>query len=249
MAHTFLKPLVIISALIIACHPINATNDSTINYRFEWKQTILPAALIATGSIALAPGVIRHASRSITESVIDMRGNHPRIEADDYIQYIPVISAFALGCTGIKARHDLVDRTFIVATSYAAMGLLVNIPKRLVDEKRPSFGGHNSFPSGHTATAFMGAELVRIEYGNAYGAGAYAIATAVGFMRMYNGRHWLSDIVAGAGVGILSARLGEWSCRFWQKLLKRPQSSAQIAVIPALSPIHSTFGASITCIF
>lgn len=55
----------------------------------------------------------------------------------------------------------------------------------------------------------MGAELVRIEYGGWYGAGAYAVAAGVGFMRMYNGRHWLHDVVAGAGVGILSARIGE----------------------------------------
>lgn len=53
--------------------------------------------------------------------------------------------------------------------------------------------------SGHTATVFIGAELVRIEYGGWYGAGAYTIATGVAFMRMYNGRHWLHDVVAGAG--------------------------------------------------
>ena len=55
----------------------------------------------------------------------------------------------------------------------------------------------------------MGAELVRMEYGGWYGIGAYTIAVGVGFMRMYNGRHWLHDVVAGAGVGILSARVGE----------------------------------------
>ena len=48
-----------------------------------------------------------------------------------------------------------------------------------------------------------------IEYGGGSGAGAYAVAAGVGFMRMYNGRHWLHDVVAGAGVGILSARIGE----------------------------------------
>ena len=140
-------------------------------------------------------------SRNVTRSAIGIRGDGRRLEFDDYIQYLPVAGSLMLGCAGIKARHSFRDRVFIVATSYAALAVLTNIPKLCIDEKRPEFSGHNSFPSGHTATVFMGAELVRIEYGGWYGAGAYAVAAGVGFMRMYNGRHWLHDVVAGGGWG------------------------------------------------
>ena len=203
------------------CDSLSVNNRNIENYQFEWRQTILPASLIGVGAVALAPSFIRNGSRNITNNVIDIRGNNKRLEFDDYIQYLPVASSLMLGCAGVKAKHSFRDRTFIIATSYATLAVLTNVPKFCIDEKRPEFAGHNSFPSGHTATVFMGAELVRIEYGSWYGIGAYTIATGIGFMRMYNGRHWLHDVVAGAGIGILSARVGEWSCQLWQKSFKR----------------------------
>ena len=66
----------------------------------------------------------------------------------------------------------------------------------------------------------MGAELMREEYGNAWGAGAYVIAGGVAFLRMYNDRHWLNDVIAGAGVGILAARIGYWLLPLERKLFR-----------------------------
>ena len=67
-----------------------------------------------------------------------------------------------------------------------------------------------SFPSGHTGTAFLGAELVRKEYGWGWGSAAYAVASTTAVLRMYNNEHWLSDVIAGAGLGILCANVGTW---------------------------------------
>mgnify|MGYP003199246539 CR=1 FL=1 len=64
-----------------------------------------------------------------------------------------------------------------------------------------------SFPSGHTATAFMTATMLTKEYGHIspwIGIGAYSVATATGLMRMANNKHWLSDVLTGAGIGILA---------------------------------------------
>lgn len=217
------------------------------NYKFQWKQTILPATLIAAGSVALAPGFIRNGSRSLTDDIISLRGQNRRLEFDDYVQYLPVAGSLLLGCSGIEARHSFVDRCFIVATSYAALGVLTNIPKFCIDERRPEYAGHNSFPSGHTATAFMGAELIRIEYGICYGVGAYTVAAGIGFLRMYNGRHWFHDVVAGAGVGILSARIGEWSCGLWQKLLGTGRHT-RLAFTPVAVPFGvKYYGVALTC--
>lgn len=234
------------------CDSLSANNRSIENYKFKWQQTILPVSLIGVGAVALAPSFIRNGSRNITNSVIDIRGNNRRLEFDDHIQYLPVASSLMLGCTGIKAKHSFRDRAFIVVTSYATLAVLTNIPKCCIDEKRPEFTGHNSFPSGHTATVFMGAELVRIEYGGWYGVGAYTLATGVGFMRMYNGRHWLHDVVAGAGVGILSARVGEWSCQLWQKIFqKRRKKENNLVFTPIAIPVNGGgyYGCSMGCIF
>lgn len=156
-----------------------------------------------------------------------------------------------LGCTGVKAKHSFRDRFFIFAISYATLAVLTNVPNFCIDEKRPEFAGHNSFPSGHTATAFIGAELVRIEYGGWYGIGAYTIAAGIGFMRMYNGRHWLHDVVAGAGVGILSARVGEWSCRLWQKVFQTSgKKENNLVFTPVAIPVNGGYyGLTMECFF
>lgn len=230
---------------------LSISSASRRNYEFEWRQTILPASLIGVGAVALAPSFIRNGSREITYGVLDIRGNHKRLGFDDYIQYLPVASSLMLGCVGVKAKHSFWDRVLIISTSYATLAVLTNVPKFCIDEKRPEFAGHNSFPSGHTATVFMGAELVRIEYGGWYGVGAYAIATGVGFMRMYNGRHWLHDVVAGAGVGILSARVGEWSCQLWQKVFKRREKAENSFVFtPIALPVDGGYyGLNVGCCF
>lgn len=232
------------------CDSLSVSNRSNVNYKFGWRQAILPASLIGAGAMALAPGFIRNGSHSITNSVIDMRGRSKRLEFDDNIQYLPVAGSLMLGCAGVRARHSFRDRAFIVVASYATLGVLVNIPKYCIDEKRPEFAGHNSFPSGHTATVFMGAELVSIEYGGWYGIGAYTIATGVGFMRMYNGRHWLHDVVAGAGVGIVSARVGEWSCRFWQKVFQKRGEESNLVLFPVVFPVNGGhYGFAMGCVF
>lgn len=206
--------------------------------RIEWRQAILPASLIGAGAVALVPGFVRDGSRDVTDGVIDMRGSNGRLWVDDYVQYLPVAGSLVLGCSGVRGRHSFRERTLIVCSSYAALAVLTNVPKLCVNEKRPEFEAENSFPSGHTATAFMGAELVRMEYGGWYGLGAYAVAAGVGFMRMYNGRHWLHDVVAGAGVGILSARIGEWSALLWRNVLAvRGKGHRDFVLTPVASPV------------
>lgn len=210
------------------------------NYKFALRQAILPVSLIGLGTISLAPPTFMNkTSRHITNAVIDMRCNGSRFVIDDYVQYVPLTGSLLLGNIGVKARHSFRDRLFVFATSYATLGVLTNIPKFCIHEERPEFVSHNSFPSGHTATAFMGAELVRIEYGGWYGVGAYTIAVGVGVMRMYNGRHWFHDVVAGAGVGILSARLGEWSCKFWQKVFQEKKKN--LVFLPVTVPVNGGY--------
>ena len=93
------------------------------------------------------------------------------------------------------------------------MGTTVYAVKNITKVQRPDGSGSNSFPSGHTATAFAAAEFMRQEYKDAspwYGIAGYAAAMATGILRLYNNKHWVSDVVAGAGVGILSTKLAYW---------------------------------------
>lgn len=236
----------LILSLLIALPTLRAAEpDSTYHYRPTWQSFVLPAALITAGAAAVPSGWLHNKVFNASDQIRALRSGGPRIVQDDYLQYFPLTASVALGCAGIPAKHNLRDRVLILATSYAALGILTQGPKHLINEKRPEFNAYNSFPSGHTATAFMGAELVRMEYGPWWGTGAYAIASGVGFMRVYNGWHWLNDVVAGAGVGILSARLGQWSTHLWSKWLDKQPLNATLT--PIITPRHT--GLTLAAVF
>ncbi len=127
------------------------------------------------------------------------------------------MSVYALNGLGVKGNNNFRDRTFILATSYLLMGSTVAILKNTTHVMRPDGSSDNSFPSGHTATAFMGAEFLYQEYKDVsvwYGVAGYTVAAATGFFRMYNDRHWLTDVAAGAGIGMLSTKVAYWSYPF-----------------------------------
>ncbi len=97
------------------------------------------------------------------------------------------------------------------AFSAAIMAAAVNGIKYTVARPRPDGSRNNSFPSGHTATAFMAATMFHKEYGWRnpwYSIGGYTAAAVTGVSRIMNNRHWMTDVMAGAAIGIGSVHLG-----------------------------------------
>lgn len=200
--------------------------------RASLKKAIVPVAMTGVGLFGVWNGWAHNVNDDVRTGMEKMRGdNYCRV--DDYLQYLPTVANMGLGLVGVKSKHDLKERTAITATAYLLMAAMVNGMKYTVREKRPDTNARNSFPSGHTATAFMGAELVRMEYGNGIGAAAYVTAGAVAFLRLYNDRHWLNDVIAGAGIGMLSARLAFWLMPFERKLFGwKPSVADNMCVVP-----------------
>lgn len=207
-------------------------SDSAPAEHFRVRQLILPTALIAVGTFGVYNGWFDEVRTDLRDDIRHMRGSY-YLHADDYLQYLPVAANVTMGMLGVKSRHSLKDRLAATATAYIAMGIIVNAGKYTVKERRPDSGARNSFPSGHTATSFMGAELVREEYGGIYGWSAYAVATGIAALRLYNERHWLNDVIAGAGVGILSARIGYWLLPAERRLFGWEDNN--VAVLPVVN--------------
>ena len=114
---------------------------------------------------------------------------------------------------GIKGKHNFKERTIILGTSYLIMSASVLSLKSITKVERPDGSAFNSFPSGHTATAFASAEFLWQEYKDVsiwYGITGYLVAAGTGAFRIYNDKHWLTDVVAGAGIGILSTKVAYW---------------------------------------
>ena len=130
---------------------------------------------------------------------------------DDYLQYTPAAVMLGMKVAGVQSRSSW-DRMLVSdAFSILLMGGVVNSLKQTTHVERPDGSNKHSFPSGHTATALMTATMFNKEYGHKspwVGIGAYGVATATGLMRMANNKHWLSDVLTGAGIGILSTEVG-----------------------------------------
>ena len=83
---------------------------------------------------------------------------------------------------------------------------LVQTIKPLVSRERPDGSNFHSFPSGHSATSFATATVLQNNLGWKWGVPAYAVATLTAASRVNRQRHYLSDVVFGATIGIVSAR-------------------------------------------
>ena len=131
---------------------------------------------------------------------------------DDYLQFFGPAAVVGLKLGGYEGRSDWPRLLASAALSYGIMAGFVNGIKYTAKEMRPDGSTANSWPSGHTATAFVGASLLHKEYGLTrspwFSVAGYGMATATGVMRVLNNRHWISDVMSGAGIGILSTELG-----------------------------------------
>lgn len=130
---------------------------------------------------------------------------------DDYMQYAPAAAVYGMKLAKVRGRNSMPRTLLSHGTSLVIMGAIVNSIKYTAQVERPDGSTRNSFPSGHTAMAFTNATFMHKEYGIVnplYSIAGYSGATFTALGRSLNNRHWMPDILAGAGIGILSTQLG-----------------------------------------
>lgn len=187
-----------------------------LNPKLEWmdrasdsrlfRATYMGVPLIAGGLI------VKHQDTKFRRLRNDFLPQFHR-PVDDYMQYLPAAVMFGMKAFGVPSRSSWGRMLLSDVFTVGAMGLTVEGLKRTTQVTRPDGSNRHSFPSGHTATAFMTATMLTKEYGHLspwVGVGAYSVATATGLMRVVNNKHWLSDVMVGSGIGILSTELGYW---------------------------------------
>ena len=218
--------------------------NQTYSTRFRVEQLVAPVALVGIGALGVGE---KSPMRGINLAIKDglyQTSKGVKLRFDDYVQYVPVAFYLTLDFMGLEAKHSFGERLAVGVVTYIAVTAFSQSIKYIVREPRPYTGTRNSFPSGHTMTAFAGAELVRSEYGWGAGMGAYALAATVGFMRMYNGRHWFNDVLAGAGFGILSARVGYWMLPLSRHIFKIPRKGQALIATPTYHANTKAIGMS-----
>jgi membrane-associated phospholipid phosphatase len=127
------------------------------------------------------------------------RANDSIQTAGDILQLVLPGTAAAL-TLGYRDGEGAVE---FGASAGVTLGVTYGL-KYAVDEERPN-GGTHSFPSAHTSISFSAAEFMRKRYGWEYGVPAYAAASFVAYSRVEAREHYPHDVIAGAGIGILSS--------------------------------------------
>jgi membrane-associated phospholipid phosphatase len=143
--------------------------------------------------------------------------------------------AFGMNIGGIESRHKLFDMAILYTLSNVLNAGVVYGAKNITTRERPDRSDNHSFPSGHASTAFVAAEFLHQEYKDKsiwISVGGYGIATLVSAARMYNNQHWVSDVVAGAGIGILSTKIAYWSYPYLQKAFRMKEKQFSTQMVP-----------------
>lgn len=203
---------------------------------YNWKRDLTYAGV----PLFLSSFIIKDKKRAFRSARFSLDKNW-KTEIDNYTQFSPYAVAVGLKALGYDGRSSWDRLAVSTLASNAVMALAVNATKYSVKEMRPDNSTRNSFPSGHTATAFVAATVLHKEYGLTrspwFSVGGYAVAMSTGFMRVLNNRHWISDVMAGAGIGILSTELGY----FIGDILYKNNGIMRRELINPTNPNHPSF--------
>ena len=203
--------------------------------------------------LAAAPGLraqwaVNTAVRRYVQEDLRKGGTLPFYDIGSYVQYVPGTVHLGLGLAGVPASHALLDRSIESAIAHLFCFSAGHALKYALHVKRPDSDATNSCPSGHASVAFTGAELLRMDYGWGWGAGGYTLGVFVCADRIYGDRHWLTDVIAGAGLGILSAHVGGWLLEPVKRLFGIPEldwdgfgtGKVRVAATPAVDPVSGS---------
>jgi membrane-associated phospholipid phosphatase len=218
----------------------NAPNVNLAKEQEKYKTRLLPSMVVPAILIGYGLTTIKnHGLYSSYAMHRDLKGaiksfGKTSIKSLDNIMIIaPYIELGILNIFKIKCKNDWLNTSLLFLKSELIMAAIVFPMKSLTSQMRPYaydslLAGHplnktdhpnafQSLPSGHTAQAFVAASIVHKEYRSKsvwYGVGAYTIATGVAAFRMLNNKHWQSDVIVGAGIGLLSVHIAYATHKF-----------------------------------
>ena len=209
-----------------------------------YAKFVIPASLITIGAIVSIDGELdREIQLEVTAH------NYKPSKVDDYLQYAPITAVFGLDLIDVKAKHNFRDRFFVSTASYMILATTVFFAKSQTHVLRPNGSNYLSFPSGHTGTAFVGAHILFKEYNHVspwISVAGYTTATITGIMRVRNNKHWVSDVIAGAGAGMLSVELGYLMLPLFHKIIGVSADNKNLVVVPAVGNNNYGFGLAYT---
>lgn len=158
------------------------------------SSVLLPASL-AVGAIAITPW----------DHTISNNSRDSSTALGDATLATLLVGTASVGIFAPGEGRDGAEERWTIGEAFAVDLAATELLKTAVGRRRPGSDRRTSFASGHTSLAFTAATLIDRNSGHALGIPAYVLAAATGFSRVAAGRHFPSDVLAGAALGSLSA--------------------------------------------
>ncbi|MCL2888777.1 MAG: phosphatase PAP2 family protein [Elusimicrobia bacterium] len=222
--------------------PANLQTD--IGFGLFW----VPAGLIAAGVVLRDVGKDSFFGKNTLQRRFSNGERHNNL--DDYLQFAPLAGVVGLPLlTNIPHRSSYPRLLMLTAVSQVLSFGVVHGAKKLFDDTRPN-ASPDSFPSGHTAQAFMGAQILYLEYRDTNKWIAYAgypVAAFVGADRVINNDHWVCDVLAGAGIGMAVPTLVYWADKEWFHDSDSKYAASKYTITPLYA--ENTYGLNLNIAF
>jgi membrane-associated phospholipid phosphatase len=171
--------------------------------KISYKQFIAPVVLLTAGTLLLNTNL----NDDLQSNANKYFGENFHTSADNYLPFVPVAQIYLGKSFGFKPKNDFQHQTINIMVANAIGAAVFTTLKYTINEERPDNSDDLSFPSGHTSIAFTNAALLYYEYKDSnlwYASSGFLFATATGILRIANNRHYASDVLAGAGIGLAS---------------------------------------------
>lgn len=237
--YIFLTCLLTIYTSVLAAQtslqsPGLVSNTVTFNYNFparkdfpggtirrpfdQTNEYLKPSSLIIPGTLmiyGLLKPVINGIPKLDNQIMTSIEEHHAgfHTNAANYLMWAPSASVYAMDAFKVETPHTFTQHLALDAGSILLTGGF-GYGMRIISSKIKVYKSDKTqFPSGHTANAFRGAEILHQELKDDHPVWSYSgyfLAAGVGILRMYTQQHNLSDVLTGAGLGIISTKLTYW---------------------------------------
>jgi membrane-associated phospholipid phosphatase len=219
----------------------NYSQDEWKSIKKSEKKSKGLALPIAVGLITT--GLTMEYSGLFDKSLFQRKALHrfPNVttHVDDYFQFTPIAVGLGMQALGKKGEHKFFNQIKRLLLAEAICNGTVTLIKTQTAHLRPDGSSRSSFPSGHTAQAFVAAAWLDKEFGRKYPwvrYVGYSMAVTTGVCRVLKNRHWATDVVLGAGIGFLSADLT-------YRLFERWENKKNLRISPLVGT--NTYGISL----
>ena len=237
---TFNFRIILIMLLLCAASGVSAADSLSCDvqrrcafddgHRLRAVDIVVPAALVGVSALYIENGWMVRQKRAVRYA--SCRRTGARCMLTTMCSIRPWWLSTAQPCR--RARPPLVQGPHHHACHVVCHdGIIVNTMKLAISERRPDVSTRNSFPSGHTATAFMARSFFMKNTSRCrpYSLVGFVVAPLTAYLRVYNDRHWINDVVAGACIGIVSTKL---AYRLYPLLFRKSscRRSTALAALP-----------------